>query len=448
MRNGKLAVAAGLAAVLALTACGGDDDGGSAEGGNTTVNWWTWSPEQAAAYSECIPAFEEANPGIQVEITQYNVGDYFTKLTTGFVAEDAPDAFQNSVTYFQAYAGQGQIMALDDLIEETDYDLGVFDVGVEAWQFTDGQQYALPLDWAASALYYNSAMVAEAGLTDDDLQNLTWSPEDGGTFLSVVRRLTVDANGVRGDEPGFDKDNVAVYGIGTMATDDNLGQTTWGPFAASTGFELTDKPNWPDQFNYGDERFIATMDFMRRLTEDGYAPDLGQFTTSGADQIGSGSVALIAGGSWDAPGLSQLPGVEIGTAPVVESPDGTRALLSNMNGNNIWAGTDHPEQTWAWVSYMGSEECQTTAANFNGSFFPSIAASMQALVDSSAEDGLDLSVFGAYQADGELFPAPAYNNGSEMESQIRPQFEAFFLHQANDELWPALQEQTAQIIAG
>ena len=113
-----------------------------------------------------------------------------------------------------------------------------------------------------------------------------------------------------------------------------------------------------------------------------------------------------------------------------------------MNGNNIWSGTDHPEQTWKWVSYMGSEECQTTAATFNGSFFPSIAASMQALVDSSAKDGLDLSVFGKYQANGELFPAPAYNNGSEMESEIRPKFEAFFLHQENDELWPALQKQT------
>ena len=230
---------------------------------STTVNWWTWSPDQAAAYSECIPAFEKANPDIKVKITNFKVNDYFTKLTAGFVAGDAPDAFQNSVTYFQSYASQGQILAIDDLIKQSNYDLGVFADGVDLWKFTDGKQYGLPLDWAASALYYNKDLVTKAGLTDEDLQNLTWNPEDGGTFLSVVKRLTVDKNGVRGDEPGFDKNNVAVYGIGTMASDDNLGQTTWGPFAASTGFELTDKPNWPDQFNYGDERFIATMDFMR-----------------------------------------------------------------------------------------------------------------------------------------------------------------------------------------
>jgi ABC-type glycerol-3-phosphate transport system substrate-binding protein len=187
---------------------------------------------------------------------------------------------------------------------------------------------------------------------------------------------------------------------------------------------------------------------MRKLSDDGYAPELGQFTTGNADQIGSGSVAMVAGGSWDAASLAKLPGLKLGIAPVVKSPDGTRSVISNMNGNNIWSGTAHPEQTWKWVSYMGSQECQTTAATFNGSLFPSIAASMKALVDSSAKNGLDLSLFGEYQTKGELFPAPAYNNGAAMESKIRPQFEAFFLHQVNDEVWPTLQKQTAEIISG
>ncbi|MGW6139407.1 ABC transporter substrate-binding protein [Streptomyces sp. NPDC055144] len=445
MRTRKFAAtAAGVAALLTLTACGG---GGSAEGAGTTVDWWTWSPDQAAAYSKCIPGFEKANPGIKVKITNYNVNDYFTKLTAGFVAKDAPDAFQNSVTYFQSYASQGQILPLDDLIKKTHYDLGAFADGVDLWKYTDGKQYALPLDWAASALYFNRDMAKKAGLKEKDLQNLTWNTKDGGTFLKVVKHLTVDKNGVRGDEPGFDKKKVKVYGIGTMASDDNLGQTTWGPFASSTGFKLTDKPNWPSQFNYKDQRFIDTMDFIRGLSDDGYAPKLGQFTTGTADQIGSGSVAMVAGGSWDAPALAKLSGVKVGTTPVVSSPDGKRSVLSNMNGNNIWAGTDKPEQTWKWVSYMGSARCQSKAAVVNGSFFPSIKTSMDALVAASAKNGLDLSVFGTYQTKGELFPAPAYSNGSKMEAEIRPQFEAFFMHQKTAKFWPALQKQTKSIIA-
>ncbi|MGG7464635.1 ABC transporter substrate-binding protein [Plantibacter sp. YIM 135347] len=447
MRTGKIAAAAvGIAALVALSGC----SAGAAtdSGGSATVNWWTWDPNQAAAYSECIPAFEKANPDIKVEVSQFNVSDYFTKLTTGFVAKTAPDAFQNSVTFFESYASQGQILAMDDLIKQSKYDTGVFAEGVDLWKYTDGKQYGLPLDWAAAGLYFNKDLVKAAGLTDEQVQNLTWNPKDGGTFLSVVKRLTVDANGVRGDEAGFDKNNVAVYGVGALASDDNLGQTTWGPFAGSTGFKLTDKPNWPTQFNYSDKKFIETMDFMRQLGEDGFAPKLGQFTTGASDQIGSGKVAMVPGGSWEATSLSKLPGVSVGVAPVVASADGVRSVISNMNGNNIWAGTKHQEQTWKWVSYMGSEACQTAAATSNGSFFPSIGASMDALIAKSAKDGVDLSAFGKYQSSGSLFPAPAYSNGAKMEAEIRPQFEAYFLNQVNDDVWPQLEDQTRQIIGG
>jgi hypothetical protein len=73
---------------------------------------------------------------------------------------------------------------------------------------------------------------------------------------------------------------------------------------------------------------------------------------------------------------------------------------------------------------------------------------MEALVADSAQDGVELSVFGGYQTSGELVSAPAYNNGAQMESEIRPQFEAYFLHEAGDEIWPILQEQPKATIAG
>ncbi|HEX8866631.1 MAG TPA: extracellular solute-binding protein, partial [Lentzea sp.] len=142
--------AASLAAALVLAGCSSGSDSGS----GTTVNWWTWDDKQAVAYGECEKAFEAANPGTDVKITRYNVDDYFTKLTAGFVAGTAPDAFQNSVQFLQAYAGQHQLMPLDDLIAKSSVDLKKYSVGVDTWKFTDGKQYALPLDWAAAGIYY------------------------------------------------------------------------------------------------------------------------------------------------------------------------------------------------------------------------------------------------------------------------------------------------------
>jgi ABC-type glycerol-3-phosphate transport system substrate-binding protein len=448
MKIGKIAAIVVGVAVAASALSGCTSGSPSASGGATTVNWWTWDPNQADAYSQCIPAFDKANPGVTVKISQYNVSDYFTKLTAGFVAGSAPDAFMNSVTFLQSYASQGQLLPLDDKISQSNYDMSQFGQGVDLWKYTDGKQYGLPMDWAAAALYFNEDMVKAAGYTDDDIKNMTWDPATGGTFLQIVKHLTVDNNGVRGDQPGFDKNNVKTYGIGTLEGDQSFGDSTWGPLVASTGTAITNAANWPTQFNYADPKVVATMDFVKMLSDDGYAPGMKQFTTGGSDQLATGSVAIVPDGSWTATTYSKLPGVKVGTAPVAASPSGTRGLVSNINGNVIWSGTKSPDQTWAWVSYMESQECQTTAATYNGSFFPSNATSMKALVDSSTTQGVDLSVFGAYQTDGDLFPYPAYNNGTQMDSTIRPMFESFFTGQAGDEVFQQMQDTSVKIIAG
>jgi multiple sugar transport system substrate-binding protein len=438
-------------AVVAAGACGGNS-GGSASG---VVNWWTWDDKQAQAYQKCATAFEKANPGVSVKITQYNVVDYFTKLTAGFVAGNAPDAFQNSVQFFQAYASQGQLKPLDDFIAKDKFDMSRFSVGVNAWKFTDGKQYALPLDWAATAVYYNKDMLAKAGYTEKDVNSLTWNPTDGGTFDKMVAHLTIDKKGVRGDQPGFDKSHVATYGSGMLGTRDFIGQTTWSSFVSTVGWKMGDKATWPTRFNYDDPQFVQTMRYVRSLADRGIAPKFGEFTTgngqatiSEVDLIGSGKVALETSGSWSAATFAKLPNVKVGIAPTVLGPDGkTRAVLSNSNGNNIWAGTKNPDLTWKWVSYMGSEECQT-AAGASGTFFPSIPAAMDASAKAVAAQGLDLSVFTTALKRGDLYPAVVYGNGAALESAIAPLFEAYFSHQRNDDVFAEMSQKSQQVLAG
>lgn len=445
----RVVAAAGLAATLGalVAACGG----GSASGSGNTVNWWTWDDKQAAAYQSCASAFEKANPGTAVKITQYNVDDYFTKLTAGFVGGTAPDAFQNSVQYFQAYAAQHQLLPLDDLIARDKFDLKRFSVGVDSWKFTDGKQYALPLDWATAGLYYNTDTITKAGYTPADVANLTWNPDDGGTFGAMAAHLTVDKNGVRGDQPGFDKNAVATYGVGQLASRDFIGQTTWSSFAPTTGWRFGDRQQWPAKVNYDDPRFVKTASWIRSLTDRGFSPKIGVFTTGGqatisdTDLIGSGKVAMETAGSWSAGTFAKLPGVKVGLAPTVLGPSGKRAALSNSNGNNIWAGTKNPDLTWKWVSYMGSRECQTTASA-SGSFFPSIPAAMDAAAASMKSQGLDLSVFTTMLKDGTLYPAAVYGNGAALEEAERPLFEAYFAHQRDDDVFAEMASKSRDVL--
>ncbi|MBP2472008.1 multiple sugar transport system substrate-binding protein [Crossiella equi] len=441
MKSLAMALTALLGSVTALAGCsGGGDDG--------TVQWWTWDDRQAAAYQLCVPGFEAANPGVKVKISQYAVDDYFTKLTAGFVGGTAPDAFQNSVQFFQAYATQHQLLPLDELIASSGLDLGKYSVGVDSWKFTDGKQYALPLDWAAIGVYYNTDLVAKAGVSPEQIATMDWNPDDGGTFDKLVAKLSQDTKGVRGDQPGFDKDNVAVYGFGALAVRDFIGQTTWNSFVSTTGWRLGDTQNWPSRFNYDDPRFTKTMTWVKSLVDRGFSPKLGEFkSTSETDQLSSGKVAMNAGGSWAAATLAKLPGVKIGLAPTVLGPDHkTRAALSNSNGNTIWAGTKKAEQAWKWVSYQGSVECQKIAGA-GGSFFPSIPEAMDGTAKSMAAQGVDLSVFTDALRNGALYPSPVYGNGAALQQTVEPLFEAYFSGARTADVFPEMTQKAAELLA-
>ena len=446
---GTLATAA--ATVLLAAAC---SSGGGSSSGPVTVNWWTWDPNQAAAYQLCANAFEKANPDITVKITQYDVSDLFTKLTADMVAGDAPDAFQDSVQYFPSYAKQGQLLPLDSYISSSNYKLSQFSVGVDAWKYTDGKQYGLPLDWAATAIYYNAGLLQKAGYTQQQVDSLTWNPTDGGTFQKFIEHMTVDKSGVRGDQPGFNKNAVAVYGMTGLNADDFIGQMTWADLAPTTGWTLGNKADWPTQFNYNDPRFVRTMDWIKNLASDGYIPPFGQYTqangqssVSGSELLGSGKVAMTMDGSWSASTYAKLTGVTTGIAPTPIGPDGKRAVMSNSNGDNIYAGTKNPADTWKWVSYMGSEQCQTMASEKNGSFFPSIPASMTAMSASLAKQGLNLSVFTGYEQQGALYGATAYVNGSQLQSEIQPLLDQFFGGSAGNSVFATLQSKSASILS-
>ena len=121
--------------------------------------------------------------------------------------------------------------------------------------------------------------------------------------------------------------------------------------------------------------------------------------------------------------------------------------MSNSNGNNIWAGTKNPQLTWKWISYMGSEQCQTMAGK-TGHFFPSISASMDATAKALASQGVDLSTWTQALKDGEVHPAEVYGNGAAMQESEQPLLEAFFAHQRDDTVFAQMQQKSVQILAG
>lgn len=401
------------------------------------MRYWLWDSNQQPAYEQCAADFEAANPGVSVEIEQYGWNDYFETLTTSLVGGDAPDVITNHPSFYPQLVSNDQLLPLDDLVESGAVDLTLFREGLaDRWVAEDGRRYGVPKDWDTVATLYNTQYLADAGLTAEDLQDLEWNPQDGGTWEATIARLTVDENGVRGDEPGFDKDNVEVYGLGLKAKSGigAFGQTQWSPYALSNDWTYADKNPFGTEFNYGDERFVETIAWWSGLIEKGYMPSYEAATsgTSIQEAYGAGRYALVTDGSWNARAYFGYTGVDTAIAPLPAGPDGGRAGVMNGLADSVIATTANPEAAKAWVAYLGSTPCQDVVADA-AVVFPAITTSSDRALTAFADAGIDVSVY--YQAvdAGEFELAPIADNWSNILAIMEPAVEAVLLGQAEPE---------------
>ena len=425
--QGSAALAAGTVGVGALSACGGV----SGPAGSTEIDYWLWDANQLPAYSAAIDRFMEQNPDVFVRVTQLGWDDYWTKLTASFVAEAGPDAFADHLARYPEFVKLGVIAPLDGLAPLDAISAGHFQDGLqELWTGQDGARYGIPKDYDTIAVMYDKAMLTEEGLTPEDLEGLDWNPEDGGTFEKMLARLSVDANGVHGDEEGFDPTNVARYGMAADAGIDYTGQTSWSPFALSTGWTFTDAETWGTHFNYDDERFAATMDWYFGLVDKGFFPPFGVFGDSSPTQtqVQSGKAALALTGSWMITTFNNMEGMELGIAPLPSGPVGTPISMFNGLGDSISEQSQHKEEAARLIAFLVSDEAQQIIGE-RAPFFPSTDVGTAAAIASYAESGLDVTPFTNRVENGETGLYPLVENSASIASIMQTAIDQCWMRQ-------------------
>ncbi|MFE0455242.1 ABC transporter substrate-binding protein [Streptomyces sp. NPDC058914] len=403
----RLRTVAALTAALALSLVSGCARGGTAGSSSDTVTYWLWDANQLPAYQACAKDFEQRNPGLHVRITQMGWDDYWTKLTASFIAGTQPDVFTDHIQKFGQFADLQVLEPLDDLgIEESAYQPGL----AANWIGQDGHRYGSPKDWDTVALFYNEEMAKDAGLTAGQLGDLTWNPEDGGTFEKAVARLTVDRNGRRGDEPGFDKNNVEVYGLATNGGGDGDGQTQWSTFTASAGWTYTDRKRWGTEYQYDSRTFQSVIKWYFGLAEKGYmAPftDYNSQSNQANAQVAAGKAASAFDGAWMISTYAGFKGMKIATAVTPEGPTGKRATMMNGLADSVTKNAHNKQGALKWVKYLSSDECQRTVGRY-GIVFPATPDGTEAAVAAYEKKGIDVSAFTEPVADKKDFTTFSY----------------------------------------
>jgi multiple sugar transport system substrate-binding protein len=426
-----------FAVVGALAGCGGSAEG---TGGRVVLTYGLWESRQVPMYERCARAFETQNPDIKIRITQTVWNDYWPALARGFIAETAPDVFTDHLAKFPQFVSSDVVEPVSTRgVDMSQYQAGL----VRLWQTPDGKQYGFPKDWDTVAIVSNEDMLHDAGITKEQLDNATWNPRDGGTFQQIVAKLSVDKQGRRGDEPGFDPTNVKVYGLGLDPGSLTYGQTTWAGFAASLGFELLDKNPWGKRYKYDDPRFAQTILWWRRMIEKGYMPSVEQARTLGqSPAFQAGAVALAIDGSWTISTYSTTKGIKARYSPQPKGPNGSWSLYNGL-ADGVWVGSDHKPEAHKWVRFLGSRACQRFVGQA-AVVFPAISSEVPTAVAQHSKDGVDVSAFTSYVKARHTVLFPITDKAPQINLIVQPTLEKILLG-SDDNPTKTLRDMTTQV---
>ena len=165
MKNKTRIVAAVGATALALAALTGCTSGNS-DSGDVTITWWhnATSDPLAGFWDDVAAEFEEAHPGVTVEVTGYqNEELQRTLIPNALRSGDAPDLFQQwGAGELAAQVEAGYVLDISDQVQD---ELDLIGGTAAPWQ-VDGQTYGLPYSFGIEGFWYNKDLFEQAGITD------------------------------------------------------------------------------------------------------------------------------------------------------------------------------------------------------------------------------------------------------------------------------------------
>ncbi len=360
----------GLGALLALTAglvLWTPEARPPADGKTRLRYWYVAGADDAVPYH--ARRFNEVQNRIVVEATPIPWQEHEKKILTAVLSGDPPDVVSQFVPVVK-WASRMALTPLDGFIGRADFDTTAFFPALWDEMKWQGHTFALPINSASYALFYNRALFREAGL-DPARPPQTWVEME-----AAARRLTRrDARG-RLVQVGY----APTYG--TLHATQLMAWQRGARFLSDDGSrvhlatpEVLAAFNWVRDF-YGDD----DPDAMRAFTSGLGAGEQHGFLT--------GKLALAV---LDMSYLEQIaryaPGLDYGVAPIPRFADTPTASSAGSWWLAIPRGARHPEAAWAFMAFAVAQQTQLQEAlAVGGGLFPSnrhAAADPRFLTDSA-----------------------------------------------------------------
>jgi len=371
----KLAGAATAAVtVLAVAGCAAGDSGtDGGDGGDVTIEFaqW-WEPELPdGEFRALIDEFEDANPGITVELVSGPYASTKEQLFAGAASGTMPDVVGLDGAWVNDFASPGVIADLTALMEENDYD----DSELASQIQVDGSTYMIPVVNFVYPMFTNDTLLADAGVTAPPTTRTEFADAAskvsalGGDVSGWVLPLSLEApNGVQNDVMSW----------------------VW----ASGGSMLKD--GQPDLTN---DDVTSAVDFIGGMWDDGSIAS-GSFTMKEQDKVEeftNGRVGMMIDSLAHINLIRETnPDLQfsISALPAEDGYDGERGIPYASWGIGVAENSEHKDAAFKLVEFLMSEQTNSELSTM-AKAFPGNSKSVPDFVN---DDELFKQAFDIYQA--------------------------------------------------
>lgn len=235
----------------------------------------------------------EQNPDYPIQSIMLVWDDYYTKLQTAVATGNGPDLGVSHVSKLYELAETGVIEPLTPYLDELGIDLSDYYTQASIDAVTiDGDVYAIPLDTHAEVMYYNLDLLEEAGITEDDVKNIT-SADD---FVALLQKC---------------KDNLPedVSPLALQNSGDDPFRVWYANYFQMGGSDFVNED--ASEVTIDEDKAKASMEWLKGLYDDGLIlPGIDDHSAL----FQSGKGAFEFGGTWVTGSFSNTEGLNFNNA--------------------------------------------------------------------------------------------------------------------------------------
>ncbi|HWV24081.1 MAG TPA: extracellular solute-binding protein [Thermomicrobiales bacterium] len=304
----------------------------------TVVYWSTYntvSPEYQVLTEQVIPGFNARYPNVEIKAQAIPDADMRQKLLTAAAGGETPDVARMDIVQVPEFAEMGALAAIDDLIPDFASYAERFFQGPLATNTFQGKHYGIPLDTNTRVIFYNPAVLEEAGVSEPP--------------------TTFDA---------FNDAAVKIAEAGKFAYSEG-GTGAWNmlPWIWSNGGGITNEDYTQATGVLNGEGTVGAVEMIKGWLDNNQMSEAvfgGGLSTS--QELAEGSVAMIVDGPW-MPSIfkAQYPDFEFGLSQFPAGPGGSISVVGGEN-TVLFDASQNKEAALAFAMYLADPEAQLAMA--------------------------------------------------------------------------------------